>query len=213
MLSRMSSTRLLVLGVVRFMQPVHGYDVRRELVSWRVEESANVKAGSIYSALKTLEKDGLIEVTGRMRADGKPERTEYVLTPEGEKEFTVLLREAWWRVKRPAEPLVAALLMMGNMPREELISAVGSRIAQLRSQAEEIRYVHASIKDGDTGADGAIPEHVREMLDFLLSRATGEIEWSRTFIRHLKDGRYTFPGEPGHPELGTTRGSEQPERA
>lgn len=209
----MSPTRLLVLGVVRFMQPVHGYDVRRELVSWRVKESTNVKAGSIYSALKTLAKDGLIEVTGKMRADGKPERTEYVLTPEGEKEFTVLLREAWWRVERPAEPLVAALLMMRNMPREELISAVGSRIAQLRSQAEEIRYVHGSIKDGDTGADGGIPEHVREMLDFLLSRATGEIEWSRTFIRHLKDGRYTFPGEPGHPELGPIRGSEQSEEA
>jgi DNA-binding PadR family transcriptional regulator len=157
MFSRIFSTRLLVLGVVRFMQPVHGYDVRRELVSWRVEDSANVKAGSIYSALKTLEKDGLIEVTGRMRADGKPERTEYVLTPEGEKESTLLLREAWWRVKRPAEPLVAALLMMGNMPREELIGAVGSRIAQLRSKAEEIRYVHASIKDGDTGAAAPSP--------------------------------------------------------
>jgi DNA-binding PadR family transcriptional regulator len=213
MLPRMSSTRLLVLGVVRFMQPVHGYDVRREIVSWRVEQSTNVKAGSIYSALKTLEKDGLIEVTGKMRAGGKPERTQYVLTPEGEKEFTVLLREAWWRVEQPAEPLVAALSMMRYLPRAELISAVRSRIAQLRSQADEIRYVHASIKDGDTGAEGGIPEHVREMLDLLLSRATGEIEWSRTFIRHLKEGRYTFPGEPGHPEPGITRGSEQSEEA
>ena len=28
----MSSTRLLVLGAVRIFQPVHGYDVRRELL-------------------------------------------------------------------------------------------------------------------------------------------------------------------------------------
>ena len=55
-----SATRLLVLGVVRIMQPVHGYDVRRELLSWGVEESANIKPGSIYSALKVLHKDGLI---------------------------------------------------------------------------------------------------------------------------------------------------------
>ena len=33
----MSATRLLVLGAIRIMQPVHGYEVRRELVSWRVE--------------------------------------------------------------------------------------------------------------------------------------------------------------------------------
>ena len=43
----MSSTRLLVLGVVRIFQPVHGYDVRRELLSWRVDQWANVAPGSI----------------------------------------------------------------------------------------------------------------------------------------------------------------------
>ena len=53
----MSSTRLLVLGVVRIFQPVHGYDVRRELLSWRVDQWANVAPGSIYNALKTLTKE------------------------------------------------------------------------------------------------------------------------------------------------------------
>ena len=43
----MASTRLLVLGVVRIFQPVHGYDVRRELLSWRVDQWANVAPGSI----------------------------------------------------------------------------------------------------------------------------------------------------------------------
>ena len=30
-----STTRMMILGLVRWMQPVHGYDVRRELLSWR----------------------------------------------------------------------------------------------------------------------------------------------------------------------------------
>ena len=54
-------TRLLVLGAVRFMQPTYGYDVRRELLSWGVEEWANIKPASIYSALRTLNKDGFID--------------------------------------------------------------------------------------------------------------------------------------------------------
>ena len=33
----MSATRLLILGVLRFKQPTHGYDVRRELESWQAE--------------------------------------------------------------------------------------------------------------------------------------------------------------------------------
>ena len=59
----MSSTRLLVLGVVKVLQPVHGYELRRELRSWHLEEWANIQLGSVYSALKTLEKDGLLAAT------------------------------------------------------------------------------------------------------------------------------------------------------
>src|SRR3954447_27008539 len=202
----MSSTRLLVLGVVRFMQPVHGYDVRRELMTWRLEDWANVKPGSVYSALRTLEKDGLLEVTDRVRGQGRPERTEYVLTGEGEKEFMVLLREAWWKVRRPAEPLIPALCLMLNLPRNELVSAVRARIGQLEGQSDELRFLRASIQDGATGADGEIPEHVREIVDFALSRVRSELDWSRGFVRHLRDGRYVFPGEPGAAEIGPGQG-------
>ena len=38
----MSTTRMLVLALVRWLEPVHGYEVRRELVSWNVEEWANI---------------------------------------------------------------------------------------------------------------------------------------------------------------------------
>jgi hypothetical protein len=50
----MSSTRLLVLGAVRILEPVHGCFVRRELLTWRVEQWATINAGSIYNALGTL---------------------------------------------------------------------------------------------------------------------------------------------------------------
>ena len=76
----MSATRLLVLGVMRFMQPVHGYDVRRELLTWQLEELSNVKPGSIYSAIRTLERDGCIAIHSRESEDSRPERTAYVVT-------------------------------------------------------------------------------------------------------------------------------------
>ena len=70
-----SATRLLVLGAIRTMQPVHGYVVRRELVSWRLEETTNVKPGSIYGAIRTLVKDGCVAVHERSGGDDRPERT------------------------------------------------------------------------------------------------------------------------------------------
>lgn len=187
----MSATRLLVLGAIKFMQPVHGYEVRRELMSWRLEERANVKPGSIYGAIRTLERDGAIAVHSHDAGARRPDRTRYVITIEGEKELEVLLREAWWTVKPPVEPLIPALTLMGYLPREELIRAVQARIGALESQIEGLGFMRASIKDGATGAEGEIPEHVREILDFIVARDRGELEWSREFQRRLRAGAYT----------------------
>ena len=201
-----SATRLLVLGAIRVMQPVHGYDVRRELLTWRLEELANVKPGSIYSAIRTLEKDGCIAVHGREGGAARPERTTYVLTGEGEKEFQVLLREAWWTVTSPKEPLIPALTMMLFMPRDELVRALQARIGALEGEIDAMQFGRAQIQDGATGAEGEIPEHVREIFDFLSARARGELEWTRRLQRRVRDGEYQFAGEAGFPELGPGQG-------
>lgn len=200
----MSATRLLVLGAVRVMQPVHGYDLRRELITWHVEESAHIKPGSIYSALKTLAKDGAIAAQGD---PAKPERTSYVLTGEGEKEFQTLLRAAWWRVVQPTEPLIPALVLLPFLPREELIAAAQSRVAQLAARLDELRFLRAGIQDGATGKDGGIPEHVREIVDFVTARTKAELSWSRELVQRVKGGAYQFAGEADWLDLGPGKGA------
>ncbi|MGI9185683.1 MAG: PadR family transcriptional regulator [Solirubrobacteraceae bacterium] len=202
----MSATRLLVLGVIRFMQPVHGYDVRRELLSWRIEENTNVKPGSIYGAIRTLEKDGCIAVHERAGGDGRPEKTSYVLTGEGEKEYQVMLRAAWWTVSRPSEPLVPALSLMWGLPREELIRALSARMAKLEADIDELAFRRDAIHPDATTADDSIPGHVREIADFIAARSRAELEWARGFQRRLRDGAYRFTGDPRVPDLGPGRG-------
>lgn len=189
------STRLLVLGAVRFMQPTYGYDVRRELISWGVEDWANIKPASIYSALRTLSKDGLIEVTATERNLGRPERTAYVMTGEGEKEFQALLRNAWWTVQPLIEPLLPALTMFTSMTRAELMAALKGRIVQLEAQVAKAHFIQTAIKPGDTGAEGGIPEHVRESFFLTMGRAQAEITWAHAFLGRLEAGDYVLLGE------------------
>jgi DNA-binding PadR family transcriptional regulator len=202
----MSATRLLVLGAIRIMQPVHGYDVRRELLTWRLEELANVKPGSIYGAIRTLEKDGCIAVHSRESDESRPERTTYVLTGEGEKEFQLLLRESWWTVHGTSEPLIPALCLMLFMPRDELVRALQARITRLEAELDSTGFTRRSIRDGATGAEGEIPEHVREILDFVTAKMRAELEWTRSFQKRMRDGAYTFSGERDFPTLGPGRG-------
>jgi DNA-binding PadR family transcriptional regulator len=208
-----SATRLLVLGAIRILQPVHGYEVRRELVTWRLEDVTNLKPGSIYGAIRTLEKDGCVAVHSRESDDRRPERTTYVLTGEGEKEFQLLLREAWWSVTPPKEPLIPALCLMLFLPREELIRALQARMHTLEAELDATGFQRAAIQEGATGAEGEIPDHVREILDFLSARTRAELEWTRGLQRRLREGRYTFSGEGEFPELGPGRGVRQVRQA
>jgi DNA-binding PadR family transcriptional regulator len=180
----MSSTRLLVLGVVRGFQPVHGYDVRRELLSWRVDQWANVAPGSIYNALKTLTKEKYLQVVGTGQVGGRPERTQYSLTPEGEKEYQELLRATWWRVLPPLDDLMPALCFMPSLSKEELIAGLEHRISALEGAIKHLDFSRADVKPPDT------PEHVKELYDRMQAGFAAEIPWARTLIDRLNRGVY-----------------------
>src|SRR6185437_12722159 len=89
-----SATRLLVLGAVRIFQPAHGYLVRRELLSWDVENWAAINPGSIYNMLRTLTRDGLLEEVDTADVGKGPARVAYRLTADGETAFLGLLTSA-----------------------------------------------------------------------------------------------------------------------
>src|SRR5207249_5700205 len=134
----MSATRLLILGVLRFKQPIHGYDVRRELESWQAERWANIAYGSIYFALNKMADEGLVQVVETDQAGRGPARTSYAVTEQGEAEFQRLLREYWWELKTVIDPFQVALAFITELPRDELLDALRHRAAMARAKVEEI---------------------------------------------------------------------------
>ena len=79
-----TETRLLLLGTVMLFEPVNGYQLRRELLSWQVEDWAHVNPGSIYSGLSTLARQGNLE--RHELVDGTREVAVYTSTPAGRRE-------------------------------------------------------------------------------------------------------------------------------
>ncbi|HEY0483336.1 MAG TPA: helix-turn-helix transcriptional regulator [Kofleriaceae bacterium] len=185
-----STTRLLVLGVVKLFQPVHGYVVRRELISWRAQEWASVQPGSIYNALKSLTRDGLLEVASTDQVGGRPERTTYRLTAAGTEEFRSLLREAWWSVRPPVDPLMAAVSFLGEMSRAEAIAALEHRAAQIHGMVRHMEFA-AEAHDGSES-----PYHVREMMRLMNARIASELAWSQQFIARLQAHEYATADDP-----------------
>ncbi|ADB35308.1 transcriptional regulator, PadR-like family [Kribbella flavida DSM 17836] len=187
----MSTTRLLLLGVVRIFQPAYGYQLRRELLSWEVQHWANINPGSIYTGLRTLAKHGLLQELEE-GAGHKPGRTSYKLTADGEKEYFALLRQALWTVEgfRP-DRMQAALSFLWSLRRDEVVAALESRITQLEQRAKAQPFNERQILQ-----DPGTPNHVLEMLRISDARDRGELEWTRAFRDRVLAGDYGFAGEP-----------------
>jgi len=164
--------------------------VRRELVSWRAQDWASIKPGSIYNALKTLTQDGLVEVVGTDQVGGRPERTTYQLTTAGDQEFRTLLREEWWTLRSPIDPMLAAVSFLSYVTREEAIAALEHRIAQIHGFVRHLELAAGSVDGVDA------PWHVREMHYLTSARAFAEVAWAQQLIKRLRNHEYTTADDP-----------------
>ncbi|WP_445402119.1 PadR family transcriptional regulator [Streptomyces sp. LE64] len=192
----MSAIRLLVLGAVRQHGRAHGYQVRNDLEYWGAHEWSNGKPGSIYHALKQMAKQGLLlahEVAPS--TVGGPPRVEYEVTERGEEEYLALLREALTSYDQKPDVLSAALGLMVDLPRAEVVELLGRRIAAIeRWRASVLEYY-----DPARGPEQF--QHIGEIMNFWLHSADGGAEWTRGLIARIESGAYSFAGE-GAPFVG-----------
>ncbi|KQU94297.1 PadR family transcriptional regulator [Devosia sp. Root105] len=184
-------TRLVVLGAVRQFEPVHGYFLRRELMTWHVDEWANIQPGSIYNALKSLKQDGYIQENGTEAAGKRPERTIYQTTPNGVVELMRLLRQTLWTVETfDTKPVMALTSFMFLLSRAEVVAALKVRIAEI-----DAKVASNGFDISDVAKSSTTPAYVREIFELSSLRLRAEQEWARGLYDRILSGAYTFADE------------------
>ena len=182
-----TETRLLLLGTVLLFEPVNGYQLRRELLSWQVEDWAHVNPGSIYSGLATLARQGNLERHDLV--DGSREVAVYTSTALGRREFGKLWRAA---VETPdllsPLPFHTGMALMPLMSRTAVREALQTRLANLDAN------VRAQL--GQETPTGAVPPHVLALADLWMGMGQTEREWLVQLIARVDRGDFALRGEP-----------------
>ena len=181
-----STTRMLILGVVRVYQPIHGYDVRRELLRWHADDWANIAPGSVYHALKKLAEEELLREVSTEQLGGRPARTRYEITAKGETEFQDLLRRYWWEYREPSDPFHSAYVFLPVLPQAEGVAALRNRARMLRLVADG-----TELRASATHADE--PAHVLELFRLEVDRARLEASWCERVAERLEAGELRMP--------------------
>ncbi len=181
-------TRLLLLGGVRLFEPINGYQLRRELLSWGVDEWAHVNPGSIYTGLATLTKQQYV----RRYEVSEANRTVavYTTTPTGQAEFDRLFEQA----------------MISFDPASLSGVYVAMSFASLLSRARVLELLHCRRHVLDDVAQRAeknaatdpvhLPPNVPFIHALVRGQAGSEYAWLLDTIRTIEAGDGAFAEDP-----------------
>ena len=176
------STRMLLLGAVALFEPVNGYQIRRELASWQVDEWANLGPGSIYSGLTTLERLGQL-VRHDLDDDGRAVAV-YEITRAGREELARLMGHGLETVSvTDSVAFHAAFGMVVLLERPVALRHLEVRL-----------HVLDEFLARPTSA-GA-PPHARRGLELWRALAEAERGWLVDTIAEVRAGGFDFAGEP-----------------
>ncbi|MDZ5470576.1 PadR family transcriptional regulator [Bacillus sp. 31A1R] len=133
-------TRLMVLGLLR-TKAMSGYEIQQLLQISETDRWAGILPGSIYHALKKMEKEQLVEIE-KVEQTGNRSKAIYKITDIGEEEFQKLLRES---LETPSvmlpTSLYTGLSFIDNLEKDKVLLA-------LQSQKELLEKELCSHKEG-----------------------------------------------------------------
>jgi DNA-binding PadR family transcriptional regulator len=177
------STRLVILGFLR-QRPLYGYEIKH-IIEEHMGDWTSIAFGSIYFALRTLAKDGFIEMVGTEQEGGRPSRTVYQITDAGREEFLRLLREVWGDLERQYYAIDIGLAFMEALSIEEIRGYLRARIAQLEGILQHVTAHRAEVL-----ADEDVPRRVTAVFDHSLVHFEAELSWTRDLLEKVEQGRY-----------------------
>lgn len=122
--------RLLILGVLH-RGNFHPYEIKRRLENAMVECYVDVDVGTLYYAIRQLEKEGLISTVSRERVARGGMRTVYRITTKGKAEFRELLHRQFEEEGPVSQTLYGALLFLHLSDLAVVEDLLRRRIARL----------------------------------------------------------------------------------
>ncbi len=175
---------MLLLGAVQLFEPVNGYQIRRELVSWRVDEWAHINPGSIYSGLETLARAG--HLARHSLAEGSRTVTVYTTTDAGRTQFQRLFAEAVRTYDRgSARGFTTALSLQPLVERPVFLGLLEERLAA----------VDVLLAEGDELAStpaGVLPPHLPPLIGLWQAQAATERAWLVDTIAAIRARRGAY---------------------
>lgn len=135
---------LLILGVLH-RGSFHPYEIKRRLKNAMVECYTDVDVGTLYYAVRQLEKTGLIVTVQHERVKRGGVRTVYEISALGKRRFQQLLNEQFAAEGSVAETLYGAMLFLHLANRRLIADLLRTRISREEERIRKIAEIRKQL--------------------------------------------------------------------
>ena len=163
---------MAILGLLK-ERPMHGYELKKRL-SYMLGHSWTVSYGSLYPALKRLERAGDIERAYSVREKTR-HRNVYRITRTGENDFLELLSDtATEQLLADEEKFDLRMAFFQYLEPETRLSLLEKRVQYLKEQIPKFKAYRMSNRDQDLYRTSLFRHKVEQ--------AKGDIRWLERLI-------------------------------
>ena len=194
--------RGLILGVLH-RGDFHPYEIKRRLENAMVECYIDVDVGTLYYAIRQLEKDGMIAAVSHERVARGGMRTIYKITAAGRAEFRDLLHRQFEGEGPVSQTLYGALLFLHLCDPGIVEESVQRRIARLDASIAKLGPLRKEMRSViSTGG-----EH---LLRHLEKERQIDRDWLKSLLTDVKARRIHDVPDPRR--LGAGAAEKAPKR-
>jgi DNA-binding PadR family transcriptional regulator len=177
------STLAMVLLALLLEAPMHPYRMQQMIKERGQDQLVNVaQRNSVYQALDRLVRDGLARPGGTARELGRPERTVYEITPDGEATLRRWLTAMLPAPAREFPEFPAALAFLPILEPAEVRSLLERRVVALEEKV--------------AGVVGQAPPGLPRLFliedEYRAAMIRAELAWIRALIDDLASGSLTW---------------------
>jgi DNA-binding PadR family transcriptional regulator len=181
--------RLLILGVLH-RGDFHPYEIKRRLQAAMVECYVDIDVGTLYYAVRKLQKHGLIDPVAQERVARGGMRTIYRITPKGRAHFRDSLH-GQFHVEGPvSRTLYGALLFLHLAEPAVVKEALRRRIARLGELIDKLEPIRAGLAPVVSTGGGHLLRHLDQ-------ERRRDRDWLKALLADIEKNGIRDVADPG----------------
>jgi len=175
------SVKLIILGLLMGGEK-HPYEMQHIMRMRKMDKFTSLYKGSIYFAVERFKDVGLIEVSGVIKEDKRPDKTLYKITDAGKTEFQELLMEQFTKEEQFYDPIYTALVFANYSDSRTIANLIEQKIKYIEKKIKVMETSYEEIKP-------TVPRSVHHIYIGLIEHAKTDLRWLQSLKNDALENR------------------------